>query len=199
MDASKAIAVILAIPLIIFIASIVVMNIQVISGLGELDFKNNMTLLDIDFLNKRIDIQHNFISGIYDELRGQISDTNSQIVSLKEKISEKDRQIVSLSETIKSEMQPFEQAAEAVASAHEYDVNSYNCVNFSDDLVSTLETMGYDGVQKLIKQVDCFAGIFDQESCSAYDGWHEFVMVPIYIEATAGTIIEPEDYWVYDI
>jgi len=74
--------------------------------------------------------------------------------------------------------------AQRVASSHEYIPGVYDCDNFSTDLVLQLRKAGYNA-----------------NKCYGYceGNWHYWVEVnldggPIYIEATQGRIIPPQEY-----
>jgi hypothetical protein len=71
----------------------------------------------------------------------------------------------------------FVSIADKVADEHTYDINSYNCVDFSEELVERLEAKGWSA----------------RTVTGNYDGQpHEFVVIEkVYVEATSGLILEP--------
>jgi hypothetical protein len=77
----------------------------------------------------------------------------------------------------------FVSIADKVADGHTYDINSYNCVDFSKELVKQLEAKGWS------------ARVVYKE----YDGKaHSWVEVDnIFIEATSGLVLEPSLYQKY--
>ena len=90
--------------------------------------------------------------------------------------------------------------ARHIANANEYDREDYNCVNFSQDLVSTLEDYGYDakvvtgwkadnkyckvGESEYLKGIP-LSSVKDNDCLGA----HAWVEVIISIEAVTGRII----------
>lgn len=77
----------------------------------------------------------------------------------------------------------IEQIAHEVATEHEYEYGVYDCEEFSHELVRRLEARGYDA-----DYVTGYYGSADQH------GRHAWVKMTIYIEATDGRIISPEDF-----
>lgn len=74
----------------------------------------------------------------------------------------------------------IEEIAHEVATEHEYEFGVYDCEEFSHELVRRLEIRGYDA--------DYVVG----RHASA--GRHAWVRATIYVEATNGHIIPPEEF-----
>jgi hypothetical protein len=87
----------------------------------------------------------------------------------------------------------FIRLSKQLATSHKYDIDNYNCENFSIDLVKLLKENGYDAYT-ITGHVNCTAGYFNKTVCEDSGGLHEWVEVKIPIEATAGQIIEPDVY-----
>ncbi|UZE92541.1 MAG: hypothetical protein IB616_01650 [Methanosarcinales archaeon] len=77
----------------------------------------------------------------------------------------------------------IEQIAHDVATEREYEYGVYDCEEFSRELVRRLETRGYDA-----EYIAGYYGSADQH------GPHTWDKVSIYIEATNGRIIPPEEF-----
>ena len=87
------------------------------------------------------------------------------------------------------ELPLFLQEAQAVANAHDYDLEKYNCRHFTEELIKRLRADGY-------KAKYCI-GIYKPctENNPVEQCYHAWVKVTnVYIEATTGQVIEPKDY-----
>lgn len=76
----------------------------------------------------------------------------------------------------------YEVIASDVSSAHKYNSKTYNCVNFSNDLIKALEDAGY-----MAWRIEGYYGVTG----------HAWVMMGLPIEATTGEVISPEEYKKY--
>jgi len=93
----------------------------------------------------------------------------------------------------------FTRAVKHIANANEYQVDVYDCTEFSRDLTDKLNGYGWDAEQTQVV-VDCDFEWFDTETCEQFDGRHDIVKVKeVYIEATSGHIIMPQYYKEYGI
>lgn len=90
---------------------------------------------------------------------------------------------IRVSHAMESPLHEIEQIAREVATEHEYEYGVYDCEEFSHELVRRLEAEGYDA-----DYVTGYYGSADQH------GRHAWVKMTIYIEATDGRIISPEDF-----
>lgn len=83
--------------------------------------------------------------------------------------------------------------------ARPYELDKYDCDEFSENLVHDLKQLGWKAKKKEVV-VDCDSGMFESVSCNAYSGRHAIVQVDrIYIEATSGTVIPTWDYEGYGL
>jgi len=82
----------------------------------------------------------------------------------------------------------FQKIAEEVADAHDYDLQNFNCEDFSSELTHKLALEGY--------KVKVISGTL--KNCNpdddAHDCRHVWVRVEVNIEATDGTILDPDFY-----
>ena len=93
----------------------------------------------------------------------------------------------------------FQKMADDVAGDYDYEIDVWDCTEFAEELVRRLKTKGWRATEKYT-QVNCNSDMFEKESCEIYNGGHRIVRVnDIYIEATTGNIIQPEDYEVYGL
>jgi len=109
-------------------------------------------------------------------------------------IVEKEVPSLSVEYVLVKDNPPFLQIAEQVANATKYDANTYNCQDFSRDLVKELRAFGYDA-EVVTGWVNCSAGWFDKDICNRFGGRHSWVILKIPIEATVGQTIEPIDFY----
>jgi hypothetical protein len=93
---------------------------------------------------------------------------------------------------------PFVEVNHQVNRESSYDLFSYNCVDYSADLVERLRGMGYSAKSYAVR-VNCSSGWFDRGICSLYGNRHMVVMLRLVIDPTLGKVIRPEDYWVYNM
>lgn len=96
------------------------------------------------------------------------------------------------------ELYPFEIIASEVADAHEYDLHTYNCLDYTTDLVETLTAKGYVAVP-WVSRVDCESGLFNKTTCNNTNGYHAYTRLDIFIESTTGEIIPLEEYEAYNL
>jgi len=82
-----------------------------------------------------------------------------------------------------SSIPPFITIVQAVAQAHQYDINTYNCRDFTYQSVKTLRELGYSA--------DYCRGWLLQDGKKTY---HAFGKITTYFEATNGRYITPEDF-----
>jgi|SRR6056297_695764 len=93
----------------------------------------------------------------------------------------------------------FKKIITDIAQAHEYELNVYDCTEFSTDLNKKLKNYGWDSNTEIVV-VDCDSGMFEKEICKEYGGRHMIVKIEdVYVEATSGNIISPDDYKIYGI
>ena len=92
-----------------------------------------------------------------------------------------------------------------VASAQDYVLNEYDCTEKAELLVILLKEQGFKRVKTKDVFVDCeawdYSDSYTYEDCKSNNGWHEIVELGagVYIEATSGKFIMPEDYEKYGI
>jgi len=98
-----------------------------------------------------------------------------------------------------SDVPEFVSTARKVADSEEYEMDTTNCEWFTRETVQELESLGYDA-RRVLVVVDCESNRFQMDSCLKYEGRHAIVRVDnIFIEATTGHVIMPEDYGIYGI
>ena len=94
----------------------------------------------------------------------------------------------------------FERIIQEVARDYEYVPDEFDCTEFTDEVVRRLREQGWKKAMRIQVKVDCDSGLFDKEICRQFKGRHDIVKIDsIYIEATAGVIINPNDYEDYGI
>lgn len=113
-------------------------------------------------------------------------DFNSEIVLLTNRLNEK---------------QSLEKIIFDFAKSKTYDINNYNCYDYSIDLIYELEQKGYvanliSGYHKegtyIAKYKNNFSRTIEQDKLLSNEGYngHAWLEVCSYIEATSGTIID---------
>jgi hypothetical protein len=94
----------------------------------------------------------------------------------------------------------FEKVIRNNAEEHSYELDDYDCTEFSKELDRRLRENGWrsNWIQRV---VDCErSDLFDFDSCDKYNGRHDLVVVyDVYIEAVTGKIISPQNYESYGI
>lgn len=84
------------------------------------------------------------------------------------------------------------------ANVREYEADVYDCTEFSRDLSSRLQKMGWDANTEAVR-VDCSTEGWG-ETCEDSQGRHMIVRLDeLYLEATSGQIIRPDQYDAYGI
>jgi len=92
----------------------------------------------------------------------------------------------------------FTSLIQNVAYETEYQPNIYDCTEFSQELVNRLKSRGWKAKTKLVT-VECDSDYWDKD-CEQFRYNHMIVQVDkLYIEATTGEIIPPEDYIYYGL
>ena len=91
-----------------------------------------------------------------------------------------------------------------VADAQDYKLDEYDCTEKAELLVILLKELGYKKVRTKHVNVNCevwdFGASYTYEDCKSNDGGHLIVDLDgIYIEATSGRFIVPEDYNKYGL
>jgi len=89
------------------------------------------------------------------------------------------------------------------ANARPYELDVYDCTEFSDNLADDLKELGWKAKTKVVN-VDCdnwdFSESYTERDCRSSNGGHQIVQVDkIYIEATSGNIIPTWDYERYGL
>lgn len=161
-------------------------------------------------LNKSYDY-NNYVKDFYKNkttrLLGSLNDTKEQVKKLKtsyKELEDECNDIYKESKKVEWEntyLQPdvFKETAVRIAKATEYEMDVYDCTEFSRDLAHDLKRQGWDADSQFTI-TDCESGLFEKTSCEKYDGGHQIVKVRrIYIEAVSGNIIHPDDYKAYGI
>lgn len=92
----------------------------------------------------------------------------------------------------------YELIAMSVADSGEYDVDSTNCVWFANNFAAKERDYGYDA-EAVTVQVNCSSGLFVQDICENYNGWHRIGKLTTYWETVSGHEIPPERYKDYGI
>jgi len=97
----------------------------------------------------------------------------------------------------------FSRISQDVANEIEYELNVYDCTEFAKELSRRLINLGFDS-EDVYTQIDCdewnFSDIKMEEECKKIDGGHRIVEVKnVFIEATTGFVIMPEDYKRYGL
>jgi hypothetical protein len=84
----------------------------------------------------------------------------------------------------------FTRIASNLAFERRYNIDSYNCVDYSRELKRRLEQAGYDAEFK--------SGYIYDKKMNGSKYAHAWVEVKVLIEATNGKIVKVEDYGRYD-
>jgi len=92
----------------------------------------------------------------------------------------------------------FSKVAYNTANERRYVLDKYDCTEFSQELARKLTNLGWTAKTKFVR-VNCdlwgFGDDYTQEDCEDNRGGHMIVEVnKVYVEATNGKIIKPEDY-----
>jgi len=88
----------------------------------------------------------------------------------------------------------FIDIAQQVASSHEYKANEFDCTEFSETLYDELYKAGWESKLKTgyyYEDGETCTG-FNKEEFNCRHDW--LCLTNVCIEATAGTVIDPEDY-----
>lgn len=94
----------------------------------------------------------------------------------------------------------FVEVARNVSRSHLYDIEEYNCVDFTAEFNDRMEEQGiaarqYDVIMECPPEWPLAK---KQEYCMEFDGeWkvgHAISMLRVFVDATAGVFIEPDDY-----
>ena len=175
-------------------------------------------IIKLNDINQFREIQLNELTQIKDtqlnkmtQLENEIKFLNKDIISTQQtnddlikEYQKKYIQVANLADSLYEKndlLQPdiFKTLMVEQAEEHEYILDRYDCTEFSKDLARTLKQKGWRA-KSIFVRVDCDSGLFEDFSCNKYDGGHEIVEVSkIYIEATSGNIILPDDYKIYGI
>jgi len=92
----------------------------------------------------------------------------------------------------------FDSVLRSNVDEHQYS-EDYDCTEFSKELERRLEEIGWRA-NWIQTKVDCESGILDFDSCNKYGGRHDIVVVyEVYVEATSGKVISPQDYESYGL
>ncbi len=93
----------------------------------------------------------------------------------------------------------IENIATDLSKARDYELDVYDCTEFSQTLSGVYNDLGYKAKTKSV-QVDCNSGLFENIACSKYNGWHSIVELDnVYVESTTGDIITPDKYKFYGL
>jgi len=97
----------------------------------------------------------------------------------------------------------FLKTVQDVSNEREYEIDVYDCTEFAKELSRRLSNLGFDS-EDMHTNIDCsaweFSDDYTYEDCLEIDGGHRIVKLEeVYIEATSGTIIIPEDYERYGV
>lgn len=94
---------------------------------------------------------------------------------------------------------PFFRAISQNSNARPYEVNVYDCTEFSKNLAHDLNELNWSAEDVYVK-VNCSSGLFEMSSCLNSSGGHRIVKVDdVWIEATSGHVIPPWEYKDYGI
>jgi hypothetical protein len=90
-----------------------------------------------------------------------------------------------------------------VVNAQEYQLDQYDCTEKAELLVYLLKELGLKSSTKFTN-IDCndwsFSDSYTYEDCKSNNGGHLVVKVPnLYLEATSGRVIMPEEYKKYGL
>ena len=83
----------------------------------------------------------------------------------------------------------------------DYELNVYDCTEFSDELAHRLNDEGWKA-ERILTVIDCDSKIpTNKTACIQYKGKHDIVKItePVYVEATTGQVISPRNYKIYGI
>lgn len=93
----------------------------------------------------------------------------------------------------------FNRVLDTVSNLRDYRVNIFDCTEFSDVTADILRSAGWNARRIQVK-TNCEAEIWNDTNCKDFSGRHDIVKVTdVYIEATSGEIIHPDDYEAYGI
>jgi len=83
---------------------------------------------------------------------------------------------------------------------HDYELNVYDCTEFSRELSGRLNDKGFDARSEMVR-VNCSSPEWSHwQDCEENGGKHQIVVVDnVYIESTSGKIIDPQKYDDYGI
>jgi hypothetical protein len=126
---------------------------------------------------------YNYMKNLSDKLNSTISNYKNYL----EKYMDCDTQL-SIQTSYTNNM-PFIKSIEEFAISHEYDINTFNCVDFSNGAVGILSEMGYDSYLRTVK-VNCSSGMF---GCPFGNNRHAIVMLELPIEVTGTLFIIPPE------
>ena len=92
----------------------------------------------------------------------------------------------------------YERIAREVAEKHDYNKETFNCKDFSEELVRELKAAGYHARIEISEDARIGRCLFNPRWWKEEFGedlfCHAWVVLEIPIEATTGKIIEPEKY-----
>ena len=93
--------------------------------------------------------------------------------------------------------------ANDVATEIEYEIDVYDCTEFAKELRRRINNLGFNS-KDIHTNIECsnweFSDDYTEEDCLGSKGGHRIVRLEeLYIEATSGYIIMPEDYERYGI
>jgi hypothetical protein len=82
----------------------------------------------------------------------------------------------------------FQKIATEVANSHDYDIQNFNCEDFSSELANKLTQAGYttEVIRGTLKNCN--------PSDDTYNCRHAWVRIEVNIEATNGSILDPDFY-----
>jgi len=142
------------------------------------------------------------------ELYENFSALNEQAFEMQQQVSYWKSQAVNLQSLINNDIQSFcdsrvpsfVNVAKEVSEMHTYDIQNYNCVDFTADFNRKMREQGIHARQVNVV-LDCpedWSEEWRQTYCFKNDGgWkvrHAISEIIVYVDATAGVYIEPEYY-----
>lgn len=79
-----------------------------------------------------------------------------------------------------------------------YKEDEYDCTQYANNLAKRLNDKGFDAHSDRIR-VDCDDKFWQGSNCEEYNGLHKIVKVDLYIEATTGNVVDPQNYDAYNL
>jgi len=87
----------------------------------------------------------------------------------------------------------YRELAKIQAESHEYNLETYNCVNYATDFLDVVRKHGYFDSETVVVNVNCDSGLFDDAICRKSNA-HMIVKVCDYIETVSGEPIPTANY-----